>query len=209
MAVRASSRTWRWPRYAVVAPLDTAIALQVFALLCIISLQSYARYPAQARLIELFTAANEARNEVIEKFALSGEPYDMAGERSEIAVEFSVSDHLKRPDAVLYDLIQAGLSQPMGSIGDERMNASKYVSSLRIDGSAVIVAGHVDGLGAGEYQLALTPLVDDGGVPQVLAWQCGGKAMPRGWTGPTVVMQRPIDPTWLPRQCRRFPSDPQ
>lgn len=189
---------------AKIEPLDLALAMTCLVTLNALALQTYGDYLHNAHLSEAVLNAGHARIEIVERLAHSGEPVDMPGGASEDRVQRAASDHLKGPEPGMLERVKGALQQAAGPApGDpERREVSRYVERVRTEGSTVLLTGQLGGGGGGNYTLALSPMVQDGHLPQVLVWQCVHQAMPHGWTGPTVVPHQPPPQAWLPARCR-------
>lgn len=215
-------RQWRWPRHAVIVPLDLALAVTVCLLLNALALRIYTGYTARARFAEVLLAASAGRYSVVEAYAISGEAMDMpaASGQPTLVQQANPSEHMRRPgpaatapDAVskpaagpgrdkgTVENIRGALSMPVST--ERRTEAeSRYVSAVRLQGAAVVVEGELIGPEGSRYQFALSALVQDGRVPQVVVWDCGAAAAPAGWTGPTVLLDHAVPEAWLPNRCR-------
>lgn len=213
-------RRWRWPRQAVVVPLDVGLAVAVCLVLNALALRSYAEYTVRARFSEAIVTASAARYAVVEQYAHSGRPMDMPDASGEAAPAWRArpSDHLGRAspggaakpgpaasgamaEKNTVDLVKQALSMQVGP-EDRAGSVSRYVSTVRLQGAAVVVEGSLRGAGGGPYQFALAARVQDARVPQVIVWDCGSTSHPTGWTGPTVLLADPPGQGWLPNRCR-------
>ncbi len=218
----ARLRRWRWPRHAVVVPLDVALAVTVCLLLNALALRIYSDYTARARFAEVMVAAGAGRYGVVEAYAISGDAMDMPGASGQptFVHQASPSEHMRRPGPAAtagvvvakaavaagrekgtVESIKGALSMPVST--ERRVEtASRYVSAVRLQGAAVVVEGDLTGPAGSRYQFALSALVQDGRAPQVVVWNCGAASAPEGWTGPTVLLANPVPEAWLPNRCR-------
>lgn len=199
---------WQQPTLAIVGPLDMALALLLLVALMFGAVSSLGPLVFRARLSEALAQASARRNEVVERFALSGMPVELPGEITAVSLPRTAADHMAGkggggPAAAPPPSFFNGAARQRQSEGyDTPAVVSKQVSTLHIDGAVIVVAGQIDGLQGRPYELALYPVVQDGRVPQVLVWQCGRHALGPGWVGPSPDLQQRLPDALLPSACR-------
>lgn len=98
-----------------------------------------------------------------------------------------------------YEVIERiayGVEAPQSEL-DERRDLSRYVSSRRIVGETVVLAGQVHGI---RYEIGFYPALSSDGA--VALWMCGRAALPEGWVARAPAATTNLPDPLLASACR-------
>ena len=175
----------------------------------------------KARLTEAQLSSIGGKYELIERLAMSGdleEVHAVAGVKGAGYEDFLSGQRTTKlqataptavagPGTSLLDRDAARKAQEAKQAA--RANAAEsggqvrlqYVTSSRIVGNAIVLAGSAGGRA---YELAFRPAFPDDDSPFAYIWLCGRRAAPEGWlTVPPVATATTLPAAFLPSPCRK------
>ena len=194
-----------WPRLGRVFGFEFGAWVGAVSMAGLLLLANIPVLMNKVRFTEVLTLAFNGKMELVERLALSGELVERQAGGSDVqmpSVEIALAGQTSRRAASRQDEGgeegRAARKGAEGDRGDRQGGSGKYVSSMRIVGNTIVVAGSL----AGPYELGIYPSVIDDDVTGTFVWVCGRGRAPAGWIAETPAVTSNLPNRLLPFQCR-------
>jgi hypothetical protein len=195
-----------WPEFGEVFVVDLVLSLCVIMVALAACISAGRTILFKARLTEVMSAAEARRIDVVEALALTGE-LEQVQSTTNVRTShesFLSGEQMQKPlvtsKTSIFDTGQRAKESSDKRAAKEMGGSSTYVTGVQVVGSALIVAGKIDGR---EFEYVERPAFPDEDTPFTYVWLCGSRRAPDGWIAMAAPQaSQPLPPQLQYSRCR-------